>query len=146
MAYDALVERIIKVPRDQVYAAFYDFGGVGELVPEVVSACQCIGEGVGSQRTVELADDGGSVVERLEVAHNNSVIAYSIIDNKALPLDNYCAVVTLEDTADGGTSVTYGSNWTPHDPDAEDELQDMLAGLYNAIIDGVVAKTAKQSA
>ena len=101
MPYDALVERNIAVPRGKVFAAFYDFGGLTRLVPDAVSSCECIGEGVGSQRSISLAD-GGTVVERMDVAHDEKVFAYSILENDAIPVDNYCAVITLEDTADAG--------------------------------------------
>ncbi|MGB1883943.1 MAG: SRPBCC family protein [Gammaproteobacteria bacterium] len=141
MPYDALVERNVDVPRSKVFAAFYDFGGISKLVPDAIASCDIMGEGVGCQRSIVLSD-GGKVVERMDVAHNESVFAYSILENDAIPVDNYCAVVTLEDTADGGTSISYGSNWLPRDPDQEDELQELFAGLYNALIDGVVAASA----
>ena len=144
MPYDALVERNIAVPRGKVFAAFYDFGGLTRLVPDAVSSCECIGEGVGSQRSISLAD-GGTVVERMDVAHDEKVFAYSILENDAIPVDNYCAVITLEDTADGGTNISYGSNWLPRDPEQEDELQELFAGLYNALIDGVVATAAAEA-
>lgn len=140
MAYDALVERNISIPRAKVFAMLFDFGGVKNILPDGISSCDCIGTGVGAVRTLVLAD-GGRVVERMEVAHDDTVFAYSIIENDALPLENYCAVVTLDDTPDGGTNVCYGSNWTPKGA-SEDEVCDMIEGLYNAILDGMVKAAA----
>ena len=136
MAYDALVERNIAKPRSKIFAALYDFGGVKNILPEAIKTCEVIGEGVGAVRTIVLAD-GGRVTERMEVAHDNAVFAYSILENSALPLEHYCAVVTLADTANGGTSVSYGSNWTPKGA-SEDDVRNSLEGLYNAILDGIV--------
>ena len=136
MAYDALVERNIAKPRAEVFAALCDFGGVKKILPDAIKSCELAGEGVGSVRTIVLAD-GGKVTERLEVAHEQSVFVYSILENNALPLEHYCAVVILSDTANGGTSISYGSNWTPKGA-SEDELRSMLEGLYNAIVDGLV--------
>lgn len=137
MPYDALVERIIEKPRSEIFAALYDFGGVGKLVPDAVAECDCIGEGVGAQRTLKLAD-GGCIVERLDVAHDDSVFAYSVIENNALPVEHYCAVVTLEDTSNGATAVTWGSNWTPVGvPD--EEVAAALEGLYNLLLDAIAA-------
>lgn len=136
MSYDALVERNVKMPRAKVFAAITDFGGVAKLLPDAVASCDCVGEGIGALRTVELAGGGGKVVERMEVCHDDAVFAYSILENTALPVENYCAVVTLDDTADGGTHIQWGSNWTANGA-TDDEVQDILHGLYNALIDGV---------
>lgn len=135
MAYDALVERNIAKPRAKIFAALCDFGGVKKILPDAIKSCELAGEGVGSVRTIVLAD-GGRVTERLEIAHDNTVFAYSILENNAMPLEHYCAVVTLADTANGGTSVSYGSNWTPKGA-SEEELRASLEGLYNAILDGI---------
>ena len=136
MPYDALVEKEINVPRATVYAALTDFGGVKKVLPDAVASCDLVGEGIGSERTIVLAD-GGRVVERLEVAHPDTVFAYSILENNALPVENYCAVVTLSDTANG-TLVSWGSNWKPAGAE-EDEVRSALEGLYTALIDGIAA-------
>lgn len=136
MAYDALVERKVAKPRARIFATLTDFGGVGRILPDAVKACECVGSGVGAVRTITLGD-GGKVVERLEVAHDQTVFGYSIIENNAIPVENYFAVVILTDTADGGTNVLYGSNWTAKGA-PESDVRGSLEGLYNAIIDGVV--------
>ena len=136
MAYDALVERKLDLPRSKVFAAFYDFGGVDKLLPEMIGSCDCIGAGVGALRTIKMADGSGTVVERMEIAHEESVFAYTITANDALPMENYCATVMLSDTGDGGTNVSYGSNWDPKGIE-EDEMRTMLEDLYGAILDAI---------
>jgi hypothetical protein len=92
------------------------------------------GSGVGATRTVDLKD-GGKVVERLDVAHDESVFAYSITYNDAMPMENYCAVVTLED--DGNKTIArWGSNWDPKGA-TEAEVKEMLTGLYTTLLDGL---------
>lgn len=135
MTYDALVERNIKAPRARVFELLSDFGGLKMLAGEAVAECECIGHGAGSLRTVTLAD-GARVVERLELAHDNSVIVYSMMENDSMPLEKYCAVVTLTDTPDGGTSICYGSNWSPLGAEYDD-VSETLEGLYNLLIDGI---------
>jgi hypothetical protein len=135
MSYDALVERNVKVPRSAVFAAVTDFGGVKKLLPDAVTSCDCVGEGIGALRTIVLAD-GGRVVERLDVLHDGAVFGYSIIENNALPVENYSAFVTLSDTSDGGTNIAWGSNWNPAGA-PEDEVRSALEGLYNALIDAI---------
>lgn len=140
MAYDALVERTVSLPRSELFAMFHDFGGIGRLLPDMVKRCECVGEGVGALRTIEMTD-GGTVVERMEIAHDESVFAYSIITNDALPIENYCAVVTLAD-AGNGTTVSYGSNWNPTGDADEDDVRGLLEGLYATILDAM-ERTAK---
>lgn len=138
MTYDALVERKLSLPRSEIFAMLTDFGGIGQLLPDTVASCECVGEGVGALRTIALAE-GGTVVERMDVAHDDTVFAYSIISNDALPIENYCAVVTLEDVP-GGTAVRYGSNWNPTGDAEDEEVRGLLEGLYGAILDAMEAK------
>ncbi|MGE0485442.1 MAG: SRPBCC family protein [Gammaproteobacteria bacterium] len=139
MPYDALVERDIAVPRATVFAALVDFGGVKKLLPEAVESCACIGDGVGAERTIVL-NGGGRVVERLEIVHDDTLYAYSILETDALPVEQYFAVVTLSDSANG-THVAWGSNWKPKDAD-EDSVREGIEGLYNALIDGLARLSA----
>jgi hypothetical protein len=136
MAYDALVERNMSQPRARLFALLTDFGGIGKLLPDAIASCECKGSGVGAVRTIKLAA-GGTVVERMEIAHAQSVFAYSILENDALPLTSYCAVVILDDDGKGGTRVSYGSNWIPTAGTDESGLRGQLEGLYNAILDAM---------
>ena len=81
MNYDALVERNISIPRAKVFAMLTDFGGVKKILPDAIGTCDCVGDGVGAQRTLTLADAEGRIVERMEIAHDNAVFAYSILEN-----------------------------------------------------------------
>ena len=135
MAYDALVERNMAMPRAKIFAALMDFGGVAKILPETIASCDLIGSGVGAVRAIKLVA-GGGVSERLEVAHDDSVFAYSIIANDALPVEHYFACVTLTDNGKGGTNVAWGSNWTPKGA-PEGEIRGMLEGLYGALLDGI---------
>ena len=136
MPYDALVERNLSMSRPDVFAALCDFGGIDKLLPDAIGSCTCVGEGVGAVRTIKMADGSGTVVERMEIAHENTVFGYTITFNDALPMENYCATVILSDASDGGTWVSYGSNWDPKGI-SEDELRGMLEDLYNAILGAI---------
>ena len=106
-----------------------------DILPEAIKTCTLVGSGVGSVRNIVLAD-GGTVSERLEMAHNQSVFAYSITANTALPVENYFACVTLADGANGSTDVVWASNWTAKGA-TEAEIKPMLEGLYTALLDGI---------
>lgn len=139
MPYDALVERNLSTPRADVFAALHDFGGIDKLLPDAFDSVECIGEGVGAVRTLKMAGDSGTIIERMEIAHEQSIFGYSITFNDAMPMENYCATVILSDTGNGGTAVSYGSNWDPKGI-SEDEMRGNLEDLYNAIL-GAIEKS-----
>ena len=136
MGYDVSVSKNLALPRAKVFAALADFGGVKKILGDAVSSCELVGSGIGSIRKIKLAA-GGGVDERLEVLHDNTVFAYSIIANHdGLPVDNYFAVVTLADDGKGGTHATWSSNWVAKGAPAAD-IKAALEGLYNALLDGI---------
>ena len=135
MAYNVQVKKNLALPRAKVFAALTDFGGVAKILPGALKSCELVGSGIGSVRHIELGD-GGKVSERLELAHDNSVFAYSIVANNALPVENYFAVVTLADDGKGGTDAVWSSNWTAKGA-PESDIVPMLEGLYTALLDGI---------
>ncbi len=135
MSYNVEVKKNLAMPRAKVFAALTDFGGVDKILPGALKSCSLVGSGIGSVRHIELAD-GGKVSERLEMAHDNSVFAYSIVANTALPVENYFACVTLADDGKGGTNAVWASNWTAKGA-SEADVVPMLEGLYTALLDGI---------
>jgi hypothetical protein len=137
MAYGALVERTVPVPRATIYALLADFGGIGKLMGDAVESCELEGSGVGAVRRVRARGVAGEMVERLEAALPGLLISYSIVAECSLPLDHYCAVVTLADAPGGGCAISWGSNWVAKGA-PEDSVRRMLMGLYDSIIDALV--------
>lgn len=136
MAYSVLVERTIAKPRAKVFAALMDFGGLDKYLPEAIESISLEGSGIGCRRHIVLRGQPGKVVERLEAAYDGHLYSYSIVAESPLPLDHYHAVVQLEDAPNGGTCIAYGSNWVATGA-PEADVKALLAGLYNAIIDGI---------
>ena len=135
MSYNVTVQKNLALSRAKVFAALNDFGGVAKILPDAIKSCELVGSGIGSVRNIVLAD-GGKVSERLEMAHDQSVFAYSIIANNALPVENYFACVTLADDGKGGTNAVWSSNWTAKGA-TDAEIRPMLEGLYAALLDGI---------
>ena len=136
MAYNVLVQKNMAMSRAKIFAALTDFGGVAKILPDAIASCELVGSGIGSVRKIKLKD-GGNVAERLDMAHDQSVFAYSIVSNDALPIENYFACVTLADDGKGGTNVAWASNWTAKAGTQEAETRGMLEGLYGALLDGI---------
>lgn len=141
MAYAVVVEKTVPVSRQRFFAELMDFGGVGKLSPEAVDKVECEGEGLGAVRTVSIKGTPGTIVERLDVAYDERVFAYSILNETSLPMRNYIAVVELADAPGGGCVVRWGSNWAAK-PGREADVRQMLTQLYTSLIDGVVRVAA----
>jgi polyketide cyclase/dehydrase/lipid transport protein len=137
MSYGVVVEKTVPVSRQRFFAELMDFGGVAKLSPDAVDKVECEGEGIGAVRTVHIKGLPGAVIERLDVASGERVFAYSIINETALPLTRYCAVVELADAPGGGCLVRWGSNWIAKDR-PESDVQKMLTQLYTTLIEGIV--------
>jgi hypothetical protein len=136
MPYAVVVEKTVPISRQRFFAELMDFGGVGKLSPEQVDEVECEGEGLGAVRTVHIKGLG-PVMERLDVAYDERLFAYSIINETALPLERYIAVVELGDAPGGGCHVRWGSNWIAKGrPDAD--VRTMLTQLYTTLIEGIV--------
>ncbi len=132
--YKVLVEKTVDMPRKKVFDALMDFGGLETLMPDTVASCEVTGSGIGALRNIKLKD-GGRLVERIDVAFDDTVFGYSITYNDAFPFENYCAVVTLED-AGNSTVARWGSNWNAKGA-TDDEVKESLVGLYNLLLDGL---------
>jgi len=132
--YKVLVEKTLDMPRKKVFDALVNFGGLDKLMPDMIASCDVTGEGVGAVRNIKFKD-GGTVIERLDIAHDDSVFGYTILSNNAVPLKNYCAVVTLEDAGEK-TVARWGSNWDA-DGATEAEVKELVTGLYGTILDGL---------
>lgn len=132
--YKVLVEKTVDLPRKKVFDALMNFGGLETLMPDMVASCEVTGSGLGASRDIRMKD-GGRIVERLDVAHDDTVFGYSITYNDAMPFENYCAVVTLEDSG-SGTVARWGSNWNANGA-TDAEIKESLTGLYNTLLDGL---------
>ena len=140
MAYAALVERTVPLPRAEFFARLADFGGIGRFAPEVEKV-ELRGEGVGAVRTVHVRGIPVGMEERLEALVDGRLLSYSIINETPLPMEHYHAVVELDD-APGGCRVRWGSNWVAKNvPD--DLVRQMLTGLYERLIEGIAGGGAR---
>ena len=118
--YKALVEKTVDLPRKKLFDALMNFGGLETLMADMVASCEVTGSGIGASRDIKMKD-GGRIVERLDVAYDDTVFGYSITYNDAMPFVNYCAVVTLEDSGDK-TIARWGSNWNAEGATDFDQL------------------------
>jgi carbon monoxide dehydrogenase subunit G len=126
------VEGEINAPLDDVWKVVSDFGGFLEAqgVPVEVE-----GRGVGALRKVTL----GSVVvvERLEslddAAHTTS---YSIVEGP-LPAADYLATIRLESAGEAATRVEWTSTFEPTGGSSDEEVSEMIAGVYRSGIKGL---------
>jgi hypothetical protein len=132
--YKVLVEKTLDMPRKKAFDTLVHFGGLQNAIPDLIASVDVTGEGIGAVRNIKMAD-GGTIVERLDVAHDGSIFGYTILFNDALPFKNYTAIVTLEEAGDK-TIARWGSNWEA-DGATEPEIVEMLKEIYGALLDGL---------
>ncbi|HMM77252.1 MAG TPA: SRPBCC family protein [Gammaproteobacteria bacterium] len=132
--YKVSVERTLDMPRKQVFGILTQFGGLEKILPDMIDALELVGSGLGALRKIKVTA-GGTVIERLDAAYDERLFAYTITYNDALPFENYCAVVTLED-AGGKTRACWSSNWDAKGA-SEEEIKTMLTGLYGTLLEGL---------
>jgi hypothetical protein len=137
MAYGTLVERTVPLSRAEFFARLADFGGIGKFMGADVEKVESRGNGIGMIRAVTVRGVPGALEERLEALVDGRLLSYSIVNETALPLERYHAVVELDDAPDGGTHVRWGSNWVAKGAPAE-TVTKMLTGLYGRLIDGIL--------
>ena len=143
MPYRALVERTVPVSRSKMYSLLVDdFGDMKKIMGDSVQSCVLEGSGVGAIRRVQAKGVPGEMGERLDAAFDGRLMAYSIVGPTSLPLEHYCAVVTLADAPNGSCAIQWGSNWTPKGA-PEDSVRRMLTGLYSRLIDAFVAAAGR---
>jgi len=140
MAYSALLERTIPLSRKKFFAAVADFGGIQKFVPDEAESVELEGDGIGCVRVVRIKGVPGELRERLEAVVDQRLLSYSIVNDPALPVDRYHAVVEVEDAPGGGCRVRWGSNWIAKGA-PEAEVRQMLIDLYGRIIDGILRVT-----
>lgn len=136
MAYDVLVERIVALPPNRVYALLADFGDIKRRLPDVIESVEMRGSGIGSVRTIRLVGKPGTIEERLEALVENRLVSYSIINESPLPVDHYHAVVYLDDAQDG-CRIRWGANWIARGV-SDEQARQVLIATYNRSIDGIV--------
>lgn len=130
--YKAQVERTLDLPRKKVFDILVQFGGLDRLMPDKIESLELTGSGLGALRTIKLKD-GGTVIERLDAAYDDRLFAYSVTFNDAMPFENYCSVITLEDVG-GKTRACWGSNWDAKGA-SDAEIIDLVTGLYAMLLD-----------
>jgi polyketide cyclase/dehydrase/lipid transport protein len=138
MPYAALVEKTVPVSRKKIYSLLVDdFGDMKKIMGDAVESCALEGSGVGAIRRVRARGVAGEMAERLDAALDGRLMSYSIVGPVSLPLEHYCAVVTLDDAPGGGCKISWGSNWTAKGAPV-DSVRRMLEGLYSNLIEAFV--------
>ena len=111
-----------------VWSVVRNFNGLAHWMEAVVS-CTSDGTGVGTNRTLTLAD-GGVIVEKLETCDETArSMSYSIVSGP-LPVANYLATMTVTELADALCEVEWSG--TCESAGASDEEVDgILNGIYS---------------
>lgn len=123
------VKEKVGAPADAVFRDISNFGAVDRL--EVVESCTVEGSGVGAVRTINLANNMGKVIERLESYDPNArTYSYRIInDDCPLPVDGYVATVRVLEDGPNACTVEWTGVFQPKGA-PEEAVRPMIEGIY----------------
>lgn len=122
----------------QVWQVIGGFNDLADWVP-IVERSEVDGSGIGSVRTLTLAD-GGTVKERLDSYDDGRSYGYSIVE-APLPVTAYRATIDVAPGGPDACTVTWSSTFEPSGA-AEAEVVEMLEGLYRLGLDTLKRRVA----
>ena len=98
------------------------------------------GSGLGAKRTCVVANEKGEEMGKIEediVAFDNDAKMYSYtITSSPFPVENYVGTVKVTDKNDNECELEWSSKCEAKGM-KEEEVQNMLQGVYSSIIDGI---------
>lgn len=127
------VTREVNVSADAVWAEVEPFSGIENYSP--IAKSVVTGQGEGAKRTCRMPD-GAQIHEELTVLNSaDKYMEYTILDSP-LPISNYTGKVKVRSTGPDSCEISWGSTYEVA-PEAAAQMDEMLTGIYNAIISGL---------
>ncbi|MBL4594008.1 MAG: SRPBCC family protein [Flavobacteriales bacterium] len=127
------VTKSINVSANDAWAKLAAFGGIEHFSPIEKSITE--GEGVGAKRTC-IMPDGAEINEVLNKLDNDNMhLEYEILTGP-FPMTDYISDVNVKVIDAENCEITWSSNFNPNEG-AEDQMNEILNGFYNTMIDGL---------
>jgi len=127
------VTKEVNVSADAVWAAVEPFSGIEHYSP--IASSIVTGSGEGAKRTCTMPD-GAQIHEELTVLNSADMYLEYVILESPLPVFNYTGKVKVTRTGDDSCEISWGSTYEVV-PEAAAQMDEMLTGIYNAIISGL---------
>lgn len=145
VADGAQVEGIVNMDAAALFGMISGFGGLDQLVPELVSACTVQGSGIGATRVLTLADGSGEVHETLSALDaENMSMSYSITSSP-FPVTDYVGTMDVDAGASEGTSnLKWSSAYNVQDS-VKTKMNETFTGIYNTAIAAINRVAAAQA-
>ena len=113
-------ERIFNLPIDELWEVLGDFGDTGKWSGRPKEACVQEGQGIGSLRTLTIAD-GRVIVDRLE-AETEYSYTYSVVTGP-LPYASYKATMAVKSLDENNTLFTWTGEFEMTDMSDEEGIK-----------------------
>lgn len=127
------VTKEVNVSADAVWAEVALFSGIENYSP--IAKSVVTGSGEGAKRTCTMPD-GAQIHEELTVLNSaDKYMEYTILESP-LPITNYTGKVKVVSTGADSCEISWGSTYNVG-PEAAAQMEEMLTGIYNAIISGL---------
>ena len=134
----------VNAPADTVWQSLYGFGGLEDILPDMIESCTVEGTGLGATRDIVLKD-GGSAFETMSKLDEAGMCFSYTLDRATLPFKNYEATVKVTDLGGGKCQIDWSSEFNG-DGISDEEAAEMITGLYQNIIAGLNKAMGARSA
>lgn len=123
---------------DEVWGLFRDFGGLGKWAGAMVKSCTLEGEGIGSVRTLALAQ-GNPLRERLvQFDDADRSFSYAIVGASDLPVDYYVGSVKIRPDGASRATIDWIGTFEPKGA-PEADARRIVEGIYRGGIAAIKA-------
>lgn len=125
----------VNASADTVWKALYDFGGLENILPDMIESCKVEGTGLGATRDIVLKDGGSAFETMSKLDEANMSLSYTL-DRATLPFKDYEAAVKVTDLGTGKCQIDWSSEFVG-DGISDEEAAELITGLYQNIIAGL---------
>ena len=113
----------------------FGFGGLQNLLPDLITSCTTEGQGLGATRDLVLAD-GGRVFETMSKLDEAGKSLCYTLDRSTLPLKDLEATVKVIDLGGDTCQIDWSSVFEA-DGVSEDEAIEFVTRMYQTVIAGL---------
>ncbi len=134
----------VEASADTVWKMLYDFGGLENLLPDMIETCTVEGVGLGATRDIVMKDGGSAFETMSKLDEAGKCFSYTL-DRSTLPLENYEATVKVSDVGGNKCQIDWSSEFDGVGM-TDAESVEFATGLYQTIIGALKSSLGASSA
>ena len=124
---------------DEVWTAISNLANLDELVPEIISKTEMVGNGKGSVITLTLKSNGLQVVEKVTKLDNKKhIIVYEMLETP-MPISDYKATIKIIPLKIDSYKVRFNAVFKVQDKDRE-TMENTIANFQKTLLSNIKKK------